>query len=1168
MAEPAPRPGPHRAVLLTLFALSGAVALIYEVVWTRALLLLLGSTAAASSLVIALFVAGLGLGARWGGTQVSRRNPMRLYALCEIGAAAWAALALPLLALLDGPYVALAQSSPVVAWVLRALLAALVVLPSSFLLGATLPALVAQWVRVRGTAATGTAWLYGINALGAAVGALLPAWWALERFGVQGTLYGAVVLGLAIGGVAWFLGHPGVAGMRSRPDAVRLPAALAGLALGAGALGLCVEIVGFRILVFFLEGFTVTFAAMLATFVLGLAAGSLTLGPWLVRWKQPRRALALVLAIEAVLLLAVWFFLVPSFESWMGDVKRHWFEGATTPADVATALKGAGLVGALSLLFVPAFFLGPTFALCVRIAEQHGAQAGQAVGFTYLWNSVGSLAGPVVATFVLVPILGVGTLWLALAITAGVWALWLWLAQPEWGRAHRIGAVALAGALVVPTLDAPLLEHTVVLKANPGRKLIEVATDATTTASVVQTADGERLLYTDDFPAAAVGRHYRYMRMLGLLPCILAKDPANTMVIAYGTGTTAGAVAEMPGVKRIEVVEVSRAVLDLAPHFTDVNRNVLKDARTTVIRDDGRNALRLHAADLDVITLEPLMPYSPAGLPFYTREFYELARDRLRDGGVVCQWVPVHAMPAELYAAFLRTFFEVFPHGTLWFFEQSTALIGRKGGTMPTHEDVVGRVEAVGEALEEAGFPLLESLASAYLANGKRVLESPAPRRSPGLDPKRVVRDLDPYPEFFPTPRARLSTPYLAHTLEYLATLVDDEDMPTGAPWWTQYTDPTIRKTTASAMAARWQDALAETLSLQIRARPPGHPDLLQLRELRRAALKNAAKGYATVRAALPDDPVYAWRHVRTLRRHATTEAMYLIGRARVAPDDAGRREHASMAARVMFAALPPALADRDAFATERIPAYYVLVAALLQLGRGKQALDVVRASGSADEMRDLEQSLAAFLDGAAPETLVPRWVFANAAPNDGSDERDLREAFDDASQRTSSARRRALKQLAARARRDALLHTLLALSSAWEPGDIEGRVVKAALQERLGMPGQLAAWFEDPETAVLALQEAAAWSLLHRHVDRLDAFATSKQRAWREALANAAATWTAKPIQRRVVELLGDEERGVRVAAWTALLPHAKDVLQAYTPDMPRQERQAVIEQLRPRFR
>ena len=231
--------------------------------------------------------------------------------------------------------------------------------------------------------------------------------------------------------------------------------------------------------------------------------------------------------------------------------------------------------------------------------------------------------------------------------------------------------------------------------------------------------------------------------------------------------------------RRIEIVEASRAVYALAPRFEAANRGVLEDARVRHRVDDGRHALLLHRADLDVITLEPLMPYTPAALPFYTREFYELARDRLREGGVLCQWVPVHAMRPDLYAALLRTFFETFPDGSLWFFEQSTVLVGRRGIAAPSREDVLARAGEIHRNLVIAGFRDASSIGTSHLASGRRVIEvlddpstsSQASLRSYVIGPlsRRIVTDDDPFPEFHPAPRAGIVTSYAADTLAWLA---------------------------------------------------------------------------------------------------------------------------------------------------------------------------------------------------------------------------------------------------------------------------------------------------------------------------------------------------------------------------------------------------------------
>ncbi|MDA1194099.1 MAG: hypothetical protein O2894_02860, partial [Planctomycetota bacterium] len=892
-----------RILLASAFFISGAAALAYEVAWSRALLLVLGSTAASSAVVLGTFVGALGVGARWGGRRAERSaRPLVLYGAFEVGAALWALLAAPLAGWLQGPYVALAEGLPgALQMVLRVLVAAIVIAPAAFLLGATLPAMVRHVVRRAGETGRLTAWFYGANTLGAVAGGLYSGFIAVAAYGVYGTVWRASVVAIAVGVFAVIAGyctsatvpaegHAAMASPRGRGRSAFVAAALCGFA------GLGVEVVGFRLLVFFLEGFTVTFAAMLGVFIAGLGLGSLLLGPRLVRGDRPWRPLGVLLLLASGSLLMALFGVLPNLEPWMQGIREFAYERASTPDDIRAGLRTASLLGAMVLLLVPAILLGPTFALCVRWAELTGESPGHAVGRVYLYNSAGSLLAPFLCGFVLMPIFHVNGTWFLLALVlliAGV-ALMRWREEYEgaagrrslWSLVLRLSP-ALAGGfasvlivLGLPGLDADsLVQSSVVLRDKPERRLVHALTDDVTTASVIEGFAGERYLYTDDFAAAATGRHYRYMRMLGHLPAVLCKRPEHAMVIAFGTGTTAGAVARHPEVRRLEVVEVSSAVLELAPFFSEANRGVLDDPRTRVVRDDGRNALLLHEPDLDLITLEPLMPYSPAGYPFYTREFYELARSRLREGGVLCQWIPVHAMPPALYAAFLRAFYDVFPDGTLWFFEQSTALIGRKGTAEPSPAIVTLRLAGIADDLADAGFDLPSGVLSGYLATGREVLAAPPP---PGYAAyaDRPLIDMDPFPEFAPTPRASLNTPYLHQTLAYLLTLVDPKHEPEGTTWWNPDDAARTRRGTQQALAGRWKHAQADFLAVAMRGLAPESPPHVFARDELLDVLADAATAYDQARALLPTDAVVRWRLLQVLRARASVQARRLLAGA------------------------------------------------------------------------------------------------------------------------------------------------------------------------------------------------------------------------------------------------------------------------------------------------
>jgi spermidine synthase len=400
--------------------------------------------------------------------------------------------------------------------------------------------------------------------------------------------------------------------------------------------------------------------------------------------------------------------------------------------------------------------------------------------------------------------------WAGLGLLAGAVGLFLLAAGAGTRRGIAVGG-ALAGLLLgfgTPFLAAR--RHAARPRrgeprrprgGRPARPVARASSPSgatkTTTASV-WTCRRRTARFTTS-AAAATGAAYGYMGCSGTCRCSAA-NPEHAMVIAVGTGTTAGAVAAHPDVRRLEIVETSRAVLALAPHFEHVNGRVLAtdahgaiaDDRVRVRVDDGRRALLMHAADLDVITLEPLMPYTPAALPFYTREFYELARSRLRDGGVLAQWIPVHAMPVELYAALVRTFLEVFPDGALWFFEQSSVLIGRVGTAKPDAATVTARGRDVQRMMRAAGFMRAPAVTLAWVASGPRiraVLDDPSKSSEeavraapPGPLSRQVVTDDVPFPEAYPLPRAGLTTSYLSDTLLWLSGLVVPDDDPSGSP--------------------------------------------------------------------------------------------------------------------------------------------------------------------------------------------------------------------------------------------------------------------------------------------------------------------------------------------------------------------------------------------------
>jgi spermidine synthase len=1181
---------PALLALAVLFLVSGATTLVYEVAWTRRLLLVLGSTAVASVVVLSAFLGGLGLGGLLGGRVADRSTrPLRLYGVLELLAAGWALLVPLLLDLVEGPFLrALGGLVPAARTALRAGLAWLIVAPGAALLGATLPALLRHAVRGR-DAGLPTALLYGANTVGAVGGALWAGWVGIFSLGVMGSSRAAAAVAGAVGLVALLLGSTRRALLpRAEPESAVAPVPRAALAATAvcGFVGLGLEAAGVRVLVFFVEGFTASFSAMLAAFLLGIGVGSLLLGPALARRVRPARAIAVLLLLAGAAAAALAAGL-PRFEDLLDGV-RGWAYSRHEPA---AGLRLAALAGSLVLFFPPALLLGATFPLAIRWAASRGASVGRASGRVYLWNSVGSALAPL-AFLAVLPLEGpyaafasVAALAIALGLGGVVGSL---RTSPGW-RVAGFATAAFVAAFALPTardLATPeaLVRASRVLEAPPGgaeRVLREVRVDATTTASLVLTRTAERLLYTDEFQAAATGPSYQYMRMLGHLPALLASSQENALNIAFGTGTTAGALAAHAGVRRLEIVEVSRAVLALAPRFEQANRGVLGDPRVVLRVEDGRQALAIHAPDLDLITLEPLMPYTPAALPFYTREFYELARARLREGGVLCQWVPIHAMPLDVYAALLATFFEVFPEGSLWFFEQSTVLLGRNGGEVPGAETVRARAAEVAREMSVGGMGTPPTLGAAYVASGRRVLER-VRAAPPGPLALERVTDERPFPEAYPLPRAGLVTPYARDVLGFLEHLAaNDDPAPPELAFLPTEALPMLRGAAKTSLSARRLEADA----LYRLALAGGTDPVSALRRQEGLVLlQDAVRVYEEAMAATRHgDPSLVRRAVRAKRQFLGILARGRFAEARVARaagDETTARAKGEDALRIARQAY--ALGGADAIGTERPAAALLLGEALVRVGRCREAERVLTDAASrwpaTPRTRDLlaavrnrrlgRDDLTRGLPGAAE--LLADFVPCkddDLGPAGGPLDR-LARAVALASPSRMRSEAQALRVLVAERKLppDRIADEVEGFES---PGGLEAEAVLAALLRALRPDHPtLPAMLRSPEAARrrVAATEAARGGVEALRVE--DAFLDalrSDDPATRAALAQALALDTTPWARARLLDLLADPDVAVRKAAFSALATRLPDDLRSsFDATADESARSAAIERLR----
>ena len=698
--------------LYLLFFCSGAAGLIYQIVWVREFGNVFGNTIHSAALVIGVFMCGLGVGSALAGRWADRHyldapgRLLRAYAWAEAGIALLGfgiALVLPRLGELSATISAYTTDAN--GWyvltpasvVTRYAIAVLLLGPITLLMGGTLTLLIRHLVRQDvGSAGWKVGALYGVNTAGAALGCFLTDWTLIPAGGLMMTQLTAVVLNLiaTLGAVRLAARRTAAApAPAERPREVFATpvggpvVALTTLAIAlAGFAGMGMEIVWFRHLSALLESFRTVLSLILTVILVGMWVGAMGGGALHRRLGHP--VLLFVLA-QAVFVIA----------SLVGLATAE-------PRRVAFARIGLGatLVPIVREVGIPALMMGATFPLANAIVQDAEGAVGRRAGLLYLANTIGAVAGSVVAGFVLLPALGMQRTVTLLVVIVGLGIIPLALRamprRPIPRALVGVSLLALGAALFLWTkLPGDMLVVRTLWPLRDGERRLAVREGTTEIVSVTEVPGGGRALMTNGHSmSGTILPSQRYMRAFVHVPLLSQPAAERVLVICFGVGNTAHAATLHPSVRRVDVVDTSRNVLEHAAYFAASNDDVLTHPKVRVHVNDGRQHLKMMPrASYDLITLEP-PPIVFAGVgSLYSREFYHLARSRLRPNGYLTQWLPVHQVTPDAALSMVRAFVEVFPQSVLlsgWMNE--LILVGTNGEGL---EIDPARVEAALAAL-------------------------------------------------------------------------------------------------------------------------------------------------------------------------------------------------------------------------------------------------------------------------------------------------------------------------------------------------------------------------------------------------------------------------------------------------------------------------------------
>ena len=727
--------------LCLVFFLSGASALLFETLWFRQASLALGNSVWASSLVLAGFMGGLALGntlaARFGHRIT---QPIRLYGLLEIliGATGFClVLLLPALTPWTAPLLGPFLEEPWILNPLRLAIASGLLLFPTTAMGATLPLLVAalyandaRFGRVLGR-------LYGWNTIGAVVGAVCGDLILIAVFGIRGAAGWAVGLNLIAASIAFVLASriktpknpsPVIARFSSlRWESVWLLAS----AFVLGSLLLALEVVWFRFLLLFVAGSSLAFSLMLAVVLAGIGLGGLAGGRWLARSPGAWRTAPTLAALAGALCIALYL----GFDQVLDFSQQT---SAMTASEI--------ILRAIPLMFPVSLISGVLFTLLGSLLHEQTGGETWAAGLLTLANTTGGVAGSILGGFVLLPTLGMEA---SLHWLAGAYAIAAAFAFAGGARAKGGGQISLLATCVAALvllfaffprgfLEENYLGRSVSRYVPPE---VPVAMNEGLTETIIylrRDAFGEPLfhrLFTNSHSMANTNlASHRYMKLFVYLPVALHPDPKKALLISFGVGGTARALADTHAIEQVDIVDISQDVLTMSRTLgTDTHEvggdpgqlSPLDDPRVNVHIEDGRFFLETTDDRFDIITGEPPPPKLAGVVNLYTREYFELIYAKLADGGITTYWLPVHGLLANETKAILRAFCEVFEDCTLWTGAGlDWLMMGTRGfeGPVPLkHFEKQWRDPIVSRELVALGFEKPDQIGALFLADSDQI---------------------------------------------------------------------------------------------------------------------------------------------------------------------------------------------------------------------------------------------------------------------------------------------------------------------------------------------------------------------------------------------------------------------------------------------------------------
>ncbi len=664
-------------IALLCFFFSGFTGICYEMCWIRRSSLVFGNTLFAVSTIVALFFSGLALGSYlFGRLSLKVSRPLRVYAFLEIGVGVFAVLTLALFPALENVYIALyphIYTHPGMVSLVRFLLSAVIILPPVILMGGTLPLFCRQYVDLKERIGFSVGLLYALNTAGAVMGAMVCGFFLLRYIGIMRTIIACSIVNLVIGITVANLRltalhqrtarsereitrHKNVHGVRDpQKEPIRY---ISTIVIGivfffTGFVALGNEIIWARYLTLIIHNtihtYTITFICILA----GIVLGSLCISSVSDKVKDLPFTFGIVSMLTGLSVILVLF--APAY------LWRDFIDTQNTTQLILIIMV---------IFLIPSVLSGALFPLAIRMVVRSPFYAGVGAGTMTAVNTLGGVFGSLSIGLLTIPVLGIQK---SILITTGIsicaGMIVALSGNKNYRSVFRISPILLLLLFwyAVPKVTGTRLpedfltgEHELVdFREGINANLAVVRTDTINTLEIDRLWQGEQ--------------EKNHQIMAAHIPMILHAAPKDVAVIGVGVGQTASRFLYYD-IDRLDCIDIEPELFDIIRKYFDADW--LDDPRVNTIVEDGRNYFSGTSRNYDIVSIEIGQMFRPSLAAFYTRDFYRIIKEKLKPGGIVCQFVPLAFLDREKLLSVLRTFIEVFPESMLWYNRNEFLVIG------------------------------------------------------------------------------------------------------------------------------------------------------------------------------------------------------------------------------------------------------------------------------------------------------------------------------------------------------------------------------------------------------------------------------------------------------------------------------------------------------------